>query len=77
MYHAATLMNFGSMYLTQRRLVEAEGPLIEAFALVYKYRNGEDSQALVAAVTSRLGRLQRLRRARAWPSAIERLDRNS
>jgi tetratricopeptide (TPR) repeat protein len=56
LYHAATLMNFGSMYLTQRRLAEAEPPLIEAFALVYKYGNGEDSQALVAAVTSRLGR---------------------
>ena len=56
LYHAATLMNFGSMYLTQRRPAEAEPPLTQAFALVYNAKSGEENQALVAAVTSRLGR---------------------
>ena len=56
MYHAATLMNFGSMYLTQGRMAEAEGPLSQAFALVYNAKSGEENKALVAAVTSRLGR---------------------
>jgi tetratricopeptide (TPR) repeat protein len=56
LYHAATLMNFGSMRLTERRLVEAEPPLTQAFALVYKERSGDENQALAAAVTSRLGR---------------------
>lgn len=56
MYHAATLMNFGSMYLTQGRMAEAEGPLSQAFALVYNANTGEENRALVAAVTSRLGR---------------------
>jgi tetratricopeptide (TPR) repeat protein len=57
LYHAATLMNFGNMYLTRRRLAEAQGPLTEAFALVYAAGREDDSRSLAGAVTSRLGRL--------------------
>ncbi len=56
LYHAATLLDMGTMYLTPQHLVEAEPLLTQAFALVYREKGGEENQALVAAVTSRLGR---------------------
>lgn len=51
-YHAATLMNLGSVYRTQRRAAEAEDSLTQALAIA-RQTTGED--LLVAVVTSRLG----------------------
>jgi tetratricopeptide (TPR) repeat protein len=53
-YHAATLMNLGSVYRTQGRRAEAENMLTQAFELV-RQTAGEDR--LLAVVTSRLGGL--------------------
>jgi tetratricopeptide (TPR) repeat protein len=50
-YHAATLMNLGSLYRAQHRAAEAEDSLKQAFDLAQT--TGEDR--LIAVVTSRLG----------------------
>jgi tetratricopeptide (TPR) repeat protein len=51
-YHAATLMNLGSVYRTQDRRAEAESMLTQAFELV---RQTAGEERLLAVVTSRLG----------------------
>jgi tetratricopeptide (TPR) repeat protein len=50
-YHAATLMNLGSLYRTQRRSAEAENMLTQAFDLARHTGDGR----LLAVVSSRLG----------------------
>jgi tetratricopeptide (TPR) repeat protein len=55
-YHAATLMNLGSLYRTQRRNAEAENMLTQAFELVRglsEESGGRDR--LLAVVSNRLG----------------------
>jgi tetratricopeptide (TPR) repeat protein len=52
-WHAATLMNLGSLYRTGHRTVEAENMLTQAFALAQQA--GSDHDRTLAVVTSRLG----------------------
>jgi tetratricopeptide (TPR) repeat protein len=52
-YHAATLMNLGSVYRMQRRMTEAESMLTQAYALAGEH--GQEDPHLLALVTSRLG----------------------
>ena len=51
-YHAATLMNLGSLYRTQGRTPEAEGMLTQAYALAL---NQVERDRLLAVAASRLG----------------------
>jgi tetratricopeptide (TPR) repeat protein len=55
-YHAATLMNLGSLYRTQRRTAEAENMLTQAFELARGLSAGDSERdRLLAVVSSRLG----------------------
>jgi tetratricopeptide (TPR) repeat protein len=55
-YHAATLMNLGSIYRAQHRTAEAENMLTDAFELASGITGGTNERdRLLAVVTSRLG----------------------